>query len=335
MTPNTPSKKIINDPERLVPEILEGLVLASHGTLKSVDGVNALVRASLPGDKVGLLIGGGSGHEPMYTAYVGEGLADVSVCGNVFAAPTPDIILAATRAVDQGRGVLYVYGNYAGDVMNFDMGAELAAAEGIDTRTVLVMDDVAVESHADRRGIAGAFYQVKVAGAVCREADTLDRAVAAVERVQRNLRSIGVAVGAGSLPETGEPTFVLPEDELEIGMGAHGEPGIERRKMMGADELSREMVRHLVDDLPFRSGDRVALLLNDLGATTQMELMIVNRSVRAALADAGIEVVRTDFGPYLTCQEMAGFSLTLLKLDDDLERWVDAPCRSLGFSQGE
>lgn len=328
------SKKIINDPEHLVPEILDGLVLASHGTLKPVEGVNALMRTTLPGNKVGLLIGGGSGHEPMYTAYVGDGLADVSVCGNIFAAPTPDIILAATQAIDQGRGVLYVYGNYAGDVMNFDMGAELAAAEGIDTRTVLVMDDVAVKNHADRRGIAGAFYQVKVAGAVCREADTLDEAVAAVQRVQQNLRSIGVAVGAGSMPETGEPTFMLPDDEIEIGMGAHGEPGVERRKMMSADELGREMIQHIIDDLPFESGDRVALLLNDLGATTQMELMIVNRTVRAVLEDAGIEVVRTDFGPYLTCQEMAGFSLTLLKLDEDLERWVNAPCQSLGFSQG-
>jgi dihydroxyacetone kinase-like protein len=328
------TKKIINDPEHLVPEIMEGLVLASHGRLKAVDGVHALMRSELPGNKVGLLIGGGSGHEPMYTAFVGDGLADVSVCGNIFAAPTPDIILAATQAVDQGRGVLYVYGNYAGDVMNFDMGSELAEAEGIVTRTVLVKDDVAVKNHADRRGIAGAFYQVKIAGAVCREVGTLEEAAEAVERVQRNLRSIGVAMSAGSLPETGEPTFELPDDELEIGMGAHGEPGVERRKMMTADELGREMIQHLIDDLPFQSGDRVALLLNDLGATTQMELMIVNRTVRAVLADAGLEVVRTDFGPYLTCQEMAGFSLSLLKLDADLERWVNAPCQSLGFSQG-
>jgi dihydroxyacetone kinase-like protein len=328
------TKKIINDPEQLVPEIMEGLVLASHGTLKAVDGVHALMRTELPANKVGLLIGGGSGHEPMYTAFVGDGLADVSVCGNIFAAPSPDIILAATQAVNQGRGVLYVYGNYAGDVMNFDMGAELAEGEGIATRTVLVKDDVAVKNHIDRRGIAGAFYQVKIAGAVCREADTLEDAAEAVERVQQNLRSIGVAVGAGSMPETGEPTFELPEDELEIGMGAHGEPGVERRKMMSADELGRKMIQHIIDDLPFNSGDRVALLLNDLGATTQMELMIVNRTVRAVLASAGIEVVRTDFGPYLTCQEMAGFSLTLLKLDDDLERWVNAPCQSLGYSQG-
>lgn len=297
-------------------------------------GARALMRSDMPDDKVALLIGGGSGHEPMYTAYVGEGWADVSVLGNIFAAPTPDNILAATKAVDRGRGVLYVYGNYAGDNMNFDMAAELAEMEGIQTRTVRVMDDVAVERPEDRRGIGGAFYQVKVAGHACRTAQTLDEAAAAVEHVRDNLRTVGVAVRAGCLPETGKPTFELADDEIEIGMGAHGEPGVERRKLPSAEELAREMTRLVVGDLPFAKGDEVAVLLNNLGASTMMELLIANRTVRAELEAAGIAVKRTDMGPYLTCQEMAGYSLTLLKLDAAISAALDAPCRSLGFSQG-
>ncbi|XWN34233.1 MAG: dihydroxyacetone kinase subunit DhaK [Devosia sp.] len=328
------AKKIINDVEALVPEVIEGLVLASHGSLAPVPGVNALMRTHIRDDKVALLIGGGSGHEPMYTAYVGEGLADASVCGNIFAAPTPDIILETTKAIHRGKGVLYVYGNYAGDNMNFDIAAELAEAEGIAIKTVRVMDDVAVPKPEDRRGIGGAFYQVKAAGAICQHATSLDKAAADLERMREGLRTIGVAVGAGSLPETGEPTFLLPDDELEIGMGAHGEPGVERRKMMDATSLAKEMTRHVVKDLPFVKGDKVALLLNNLGATTMMELLIVNRTVRAELDAAGINVTRTDIGPYLTCQEMAGFSLTLQRLDDEIAGWINAPCHSPAFSQG-
>ncbi len=327
-------KKIINSPERLIPEIMEGFLLASHGALTQVPGANALMRSDMPQDKIALVVGGGSGHEPMYTGFVGDGLADVSVMGNVFAAPTPDNILEATRAVHRGRGVLYVYGNYAGDNMNFDIAAELAQTEGIETRTVRIMDDVAVARHEDRRGIAGAFYQVKIAGSACREADTLDDAAAVVEHARANVRSIGVAVRAGSLPETGKLTFELADDEIEIGMGSHGEPGVERRKLPPADDLAREMTRMVVDDLPFRRGDEVALLLNNLGASTLMELMVVNRTVRAMLDDAGICVRRTDSGAYLTSLEMAGFSVTLLRLDELLAHHVGSPCRSLGLTQG-
>lgn len=327
-------KKIINDPENIVPEVIDGLVLASHGKSKKVDGVNALMRTDMPAGKVALLIGGGSGHEPMYTAFVGDGWADASVCGNIFAAPSPDIVYETVKAINRGKGVLFVYGNYAGDNMNFGMGAELAEGDGIPVRTVLVADDIAVKAHKERRGIAGAFYMCKIAGSVCAEAKSLEEAEKAVKHAQDNIRSIGVAVRAGSLPETGELTFELADDEIEIGMGAHGEPGVERRKLMPADELAEEMTRLLLADLPFKKGDRIALLLNNLGATTNMELMIVNRHVRDILKREGIEVARTDFGPYLTCQEMAGFSLTFVRLDKDLERWINRPCWSLGFSQG-
>jgi dihydroxyacetone kinase-like protein len=327
-------KKIINHVADLVPETLEGLVLASHGRLRQVPGVNALIRTDLKDDKVALLIGGGSGHEPMYTAYVGPGYADVSVAGHIFAAPAPDQIVAAAKAAHRGRGLLFVYGNYAGDNMNFGIAVDMLADEGVEVRTVLVADDVAIKDPAERRGIGGAFYMVKVAGAACTAAKSLEEAERLVLKAQASIRTIGVAVRAGSLPETGELTFELADDEIEIGMGAHGEAGVARRKLMPADPLADEMTTLVVDDLPFRKGDRVALLLNSLGATTMMELMIVNRRVRADLAGRGIEVVRTDVGPYLTCQEMAGFSLTLMKLDDELERALSAPAWSLGYRQG-
>jgi dihydroxyacetone kinase-like protein len=327
-------QKIINDPENIVAEVIDGLVLASHGRLARLDEVPAVIRTDIEAGKVALVIGGGSGHEPMYSAYVGQGLADAAVCGNIFASPPPNFIHAATRAVDQGKGVLYVYGNYAGDVMNFDMGAEMAAADGIEVRTVLVTDDVATDKPDDRRGIGGAFYMVKIAGAACATASSLEEAAALVRKAQASIRTIGVAVRAGSLPETGEPTFELGEGEIEIGLGVHGEAGVERSKLMPADELTGRMIDRLVGDLPFCRGDRVAMLLNNLGATTQMELLIVNRKARALLADQGIEVARTDIGAYFTSQEMAGFSITLVRLDDDLQRLIQAPCRSLPFTQG-
>lgn len=327
-------QKIINDPQAIVAEVLDGLVLADHGALRKVEDVDAVVRTEIEDGKVAFLIGGGSGHEPMYSAYVGPGLADGSVAGAVFTSPPPHAILAATKAVDRGKGVLYMYGNYAGDCMNFDMAAELAGEEGIEVRTVLVADDVATVGIAERRGIGGAFYMVKIAGAACAAVATLAEAEAVALKAQANIRTIGVAVRAGSIPETGEPTFELPAGEIEIGLGVHGEVGVERTGIMGADALTRKMIDRLVADLPFVRGDRVALLLNNLGATTQMELLIVNRAARALLAEQGIEVVRTDIGAYFTSQEMAGFSITLLRLDDELEGYLAAPCRSIPFSQG-
>lgn len=326
-------KKIINAIPDLVPEVLEGLVLASHGALRKLDGIEAVVRNEIPDGKVALLIGGGSGHEPMYTCYVGEGLADGSVAGNVFAAPTPDIIYEATKAVDRGKGVIYLYGNYAGDNMNFDIAAEMAASEGITVETVRIADDIVTTDRKERRGIGGAFYVVKCAGAICAEASSLEDAARKLRHAADSVRSIGVAVSAGSLPETGAPTFILGDDDIEIGMGAHGEPGVERRKLMPADELASEMTRLVLADMPFKAGDEVALMLNNLGATTMMELLIVNRKVRALLDEAGIRVHRTDIGPFFTSQEMAGFSLSLMRLDDDLRRWLDAPARSPGYSQ--
>jgi dihydroxyacetone kinase-like protein len=209
-------KKAINDPEKIVGEVIEGLLLASHGRLIQVPGVNAIMRANLEDGKVGLLIGGGSGHEPIYTTYVGPGYADAAACGNIFAAPSPEIIFEATKAIHRGRGVLYVYGNYEGDIMNFEVAAEMAHDEGIEVMHARTMDDIALPKGEGRRGIAGSFFQVKIAGAACRSGLSLEEAYRLTLRAQQNIRSLSVALRPGSLPETGQPTFTLGEDEIEI-----------------------------------------------------------------------------------------------------------------------
>ena len=328
------AKKIINDPKDVVPELLEGLVLAYHGRVTKIEGFNALVKTDLPRGKVGLLIGGGSGHEPLFHGFIGENMGDGAACGNIFAAPSPDIILAATRALNQGKGVLYLYGNYAGDIMNFDIAAEMAAEEGIETKTVHIWDDVASappQRIDQRRGIAGDLFVVKVAGAAATTLTSLDEVYRATVKARDSVRSMGVAVSAGSIPETGEPTFQLGTDEIEIGMGLHGEAGVSREHLLRADPLVEKMMERILDDLPFRRGDEVCLLINDLGATTMMELLIVNRKVRQILDRAGINVYDTVMGGFCTSQEMAGFSISLMKLDAELKRYYDMPARSFGF----
>jgi dihydroxyacetone kinase-like protein len=328
------AKKIINDPRNVVNELLEGLIEAYHGRIRPLSHVQALVKTDIPKGKVGLLIGGGSGHEPVFHGFIGDRLADGAACGNIFAAPTPDIILEATKAVHRGKGVLYLYGNYAGDNMNFDIAAEMAAEEGIEVKTVRVWDDVASAPPGriqDRRGIAGDLFVIKVAGGVAATIDNLDEVYRVAAKARDHVRSMGVAVAAGSIPETGEPTFELPEDEIEIGMGLHGEPGVSREKLLPADPLVEKMMGKILQDLPFAGGDEVALLVNDLGSTTMMELLIVNRRVRQILRDKGIRVHDTVIGSYCTCQEMAGLSITLLKLDEELKKYYDLPARSLGF----
>ena len=331
-------KKILNDPANVVSESIEGLVAASDGRLTRLGERNAVYRSDLPAGKgkVALVIGGGSGHEPMFPGFVGENLADASACGEVFAAPAPDLILDTVKAVDRGAGALFIYGNYSGDNMNFDIAAELAEAEGIPTRTVRVWDDVAaapLERITDRRGIAGDFFVIKIAGAAAAELTDLDEVYRVAAKARDNTRSIGVALAAGSIPETGERTFELGDDEIEIGMGAHGEPGIARQKMTPADALADQMIDFVLKDLPFVSGDEVAVLYNNLGSTTQMEMLIVARRMQKVLAEAGIRIHRTDMGNFLTCQEMAGMSVTLLRLDDELKTYLDRPARSFAYSR--
>jgi dihydroxyacetone kinase-like protein len=261
-------------------------------------------------------------------------MADGAACGHIFAAPTPDVILEATRTLNQGKGVLYLYGNYAGDNMNFDIAAEMAADEGIETKTVRIWDDVASappERMEERRGIAGDLFVIKIAGGVSALVDDLEEVLRVTKKARDNTRSMGVAVRAGSLPETGEPTFELPDDEIEIGMGLHGEPGVSREKMPPADVLVEKMMDKIIRDLPFQRGDEACLLVNDLGATTMMELLIANRKVRQILKDKGIAVYDTVIGSFCTSQEMAGLSITLMKLDDELKKYYDMPANSFAF----
>jgi dihydroxyacetone kinase-like protein len=324
-------KKAINDPEAIVNELIEGVVLASHGRVKSEPGSRVVVRTSLGEGRSALLIGGGSGHEPMYTQFIGPGWADAVAVGNVFAAPPPNVILAATQAIDRGRGVLFVYANFAGDNMNFDVAAELAADLGIETMTVRAMDDVSMPASLGRRGMSGIFFIIKIAGAACASNYALAAAHAVSTKARDETRSLSVAFRPGSLPETGEPTFSIAEDEIEIGAGGHGERGIETLKVIPADELVDLMLGRLVADYGLARGDRVALLVNNLGATTMMELLIVNRRIRAVLDAIGVATVNTWLGPYVTAQEMAGFSISMLRVDEELERLLSVPSANESF----
>ena len=324
-------KKAINDPEAIVDEVLQGIVLASRGRVTGEPGSRYLTRSTLDQGRPMLLIGGGSGHEPMFSQYIGPGYADAVAAGNIFAAPPPNVILAATQAINTGHGVLYVYANYAGDNMNFDAAAEMAAELGIETLTVRAMDDVSLPVALGRRGIGGTFFLIKIAGAACASGLDLAGSHRVATKARDATRSLSVAFRPGSLPETGEPTFTIADDELEIGMGGHGEKGVETHKMMPADELVDTMLKRLIADDPLVRGDRIALLLNDLGATTMMELLIVNRRVHEVLGELGVTVADTWIGPYSTTQEMAGFSISFLRLDDELERLLGAPSANESF----
>lgn len=332
-------KKLLNTPERFVDDMIEGILAAHPDALRAVsDDLRALVRADVPLEgKVGIVTGGGSGHLPVFLGYVGKGLCSGVAVGNVFQSPSAEQILAATRAVHGGAGVLYLYGNYGGDVMNFDMAAELADMEGIATRTVLVSDDVAsapAEAWQRRRGVAGLFFAYKIAGAAAEAGRTLDEVAQAAEAAVANTRTIGVALSPCTVPEVGRPSFTIGDNEMEIGMGIHGEPGIERGELRSADEVSRIMVERILSEPLFADGGEVAVLVNGLGATPKEELYIIFRGAARVLAERGIAIRRTYVGEFATSLEMAGCSISLLKLDDRLQELLDAPAHSPFFEQG-
>jgi dihydroxyacetone kinase-like protein len=321
-------QKILNEPAAFVDEMLEGILAAHPGQLR-MPAPRAIVRADAPvRGKVAIATGGGSGHLPVFMGYVGEGLIDGAAIGNVFASPSADQMLAVTKAIDGGAGVLYLYGNYGGDRLNFDLAAELAADEGIDVRTILGADDVASappDRAASRRGIAGIFFLYKVAGAAAAEGATLADVVAVTERAAVGTRTMGVALSPCTIPAAGVPTFELPAGEMEIGMGIHGEPGVRRGALESADDIARELTTTILGDLPYRRGDEVGVLVNGLGATPKEELYILYRAVGRILEAEGIKVHRVWVGEYATSLEMAGASVTLIRLDDELKRLVDAP----------
>jgi dihydroxyacetone kinase-like protein len=329
-------KKLINDPFRVTLEEIEGFVAAFPSRVRRV-GAQSVVRSDAPvSGKVGVIFGGGSGHEPLFMGYLGKGLADGCPVGNIFASPSPGIVLDATRAVSSGAGVLYLYGNYSGDCMNFDMAAEMAEEEGIRIETVRVTDDVAsapLDQKERRRGIAGDFFILKAAGACADDNGDLQRVRAAAAKANENTRSIGVALSSCTIPASGRPIFELGDDEIEVGLGIHGEPGVRRQKLVPADEISDVLVGKILEDKLFQTGDEVAVLVNGLGSTPLAELYIVYRRVSMLLADAGIQIHRSYVGEYSTSLEMAGCSVTLLRLDEELRRWLDWPVYSPCFTQ--
>ncbi len=325
------TKKIVNEGDEAVDEMLDGIVAAHPRHLARAAGQpRAIVACQGPRPgKVGLVIGGGSGHEPTFVGFVGRGLADAAAVGNVFASPPPDPILACTQAVTGGAGVLYMYGNYAGDVMNFDMAAEMAAMEDIEVRTVLTTDDIASaprNRRASRRGVAGNFFIFKAAGAACDLMLPLEE----VERVARwaNDRTftMGVALGPCSLPQTRRPNFEIGADEMEIGMGIHGEPGVAREPLRPADEVVDEIMDRILAEMAPARGDRVAVLVNGLGATPLMELYIMYRRVKQRLDEGGLEVHANWVGNWCTSLEMSGASVTCMHLDAELAKLIDHPC---------
>ncbi len=315
-------KKIINQPANVVDEMLEGLALAYPQYVRRLEGFNVIVRADAPGDKVALISGGGSGHEPSHAGWVGKGMLDAAVAGAVFTSPTPDQIYEAIKAVDAGKGVLLVVKNYTGDVLNFEMAAEMAEADGIEVAQVVVNDDVAVENStwtSGRRGIAGTVLVHKIAGAKAQSGATLAEVKAVAEKVIANVRSMGMSISPCTVPEAGKPSFELTENEMEIGMGIHGEPGTHREAIRPADEITDLLLEKLFADLPLGSGDETAVMINGLGATPLMELFVVNRRVAHVFAEKGIHIIKTYVGNYMTSLEMGGFSISVVKLDAELK----------------
>jgi dihydroxyacetone kinase-like protein len=330
-------KKLINQPDNVVDEALAGMARA-HADLIRVESPNIVVRRDAPRQgKVGVISGGGSGHEPMHGGFVGRGMLDAACPGAVFTSPVPDQMLAATQAVDGGAGVLHIVKNYTGDIMNFELAAELARAEGIDVEAVVIADDVAVKDSlytAGRRGVGGTVLAEKIVGAAAEEGADLATVKALCEKVQDNVRSMGMALTSCTVPAAGKPTFDIGDDEMEIGIGIHGEPGRERRKLAPADEITEALATPILDDLPFQSGDRVLAFVNGMGGTPLLELYVVYRKLAEILDGRGLTIARSLVGNYITSLEMAGCSITLLKLDDDLIRLWDAPVHTPALRWG-
>ncbi len=331
-------KKIINKPEDFVDEMIDGILLAHPDKVKTPgDDRRILVRADAPvAGRVGIVTGGGSGHLPLFKGYVGRGLCSGVAIGNVFSSPSSQQVFEATKAVDGGKGVLYLYGNYGGDVFNFDLAADLAELEDIETRTVLGRDDVASqprERKTDRRGVAGIFFAYKAAGAAAERGDDLDEVAAVAEDVVEHTATMGIGLSPTILPTTGALSFDLPDGEMEIGIGIHGEPGIHRGPLETADAIVDRIVGALVADLDLTSGDRVAVLVNGMGATPLEELYVMYRRVHEVLTGLGVEVTRTYVGEYATSLEMAGASISLLQLDDARLALLDAPAASPFFQE--
>lgn len=331
-------KKIINDnTEHIVEEMLDGFSIGYKKYYEKLGELNAVRYKNHRKNKVALVIGGGSGHEPLFPGFAGKGLADAAACGSICASPNPRLIAGTAKAVDQGKGVLFVYGCYEGDNLNFDMAEEILADEGIKTDHVRVRDDCVSappERVQDRRGIAGDIFVIKIAGAACDAGLELDEVRQIAEKARDNVSSIGLATSPGTLPGNDRPTFELGYDEIEFGMGLHGEPGIERTKMQYADQLTDRMYCELKKEMKLKAGDEVAVLVNSLGATTLLELCVVSNRLHKLLEEEEVSVYDAELKTYCTCQDMGGFSISIFRLDNELKQYYDMPCFSPYYAKG-
>ncbi len=322
-------KKFVNDPKLFVPEMLKGIALANPETLKYVPEYNLIMRTDAPrDDKVSIVQGSGSGHEPAHVMTVGRGMLDGACPGDVFAAPPTDYVYETVKLLASDKGVLLLVNNYTGDKMAFEMAQELSEADGLNVRTLFINDDVAVQDSTwtvGRRGVAGNFFVMKACGAAAEKGASLDDLLALAKKVNANVRSMGIALTSCTPPAKGKPIFELGDDEMEVGVGIHGEPGRRRDKMKPADAIVDELFDAVAKDLPFKSGDRVALMVNGLGGTPPSELYVLYRKAALRSKTAGLKIVRNYVGNYCTSLEMAGASLTLLKLDKELEELLAAP----------
>jgi len=326
--------KLINIPENVEKEMLDGMVKAHPEYIKKHGEFNILLRANRKEKKVALVSGGGSGHEPSHAGFVGYGMLDAAVAGAVFTSPTPDQVFEAIKSVDEGKGVLLIIKNYSGDIMNFEMAAELAEMEGIRVEKVIVNDDVAVKDSlytAGRRGVAGTVFVHKIAGALAELGATLDEVKKVAEKVISNVRTMGVGISACTVPAAGKPGFILGKNEMEMGIGIHGEPGTYRGDLKSADEITSCLLENILNDMNLEDNDEVAVLVNGMGATPLMELYIVNRKVHELLNSKNIKIHKTYVGNYMTAIEMAGCSVTILKLDKELKELLDEKSETISF----
>lgn len=318
-------KKIINKPENVVTEMLDGLAYVHSDLVHRVEGFDIIARNEQAAGQVGLISGGGSGHEPAHAGFVGDGMLSAAIAGAVFTSPTPDQILEAIKEADQGAGVFMVVKNYSGDIMNFEMAQELAEMEGIEVASVVVDDDIAVENSLytqGRRGVAGTIFVHKILGHAAREGKSLADIKALADKIVPNIHTIGLALSGATVPEVGKPGFVLAEDEIEYGIGIHGEPGYRKESMQPSRQLAEELTGKLLEAFDAKSGERYALLINGMGATPLMEQYVFANDVASILGDAGLEVTYRKLGNYMTSIDMAGLSLTLMKIEDDA--WLEA-----------
>lgn len=331
-------KKIINDSANVIGEMFDGFLEINSRYYTKIPGVTAFYYNNRRKNKVSLVVGGGSGHEPLFSGFVGRGLGDAAANGNIFASPNPAVIYQTARAVDEGKGVLFLYGNYAGDILNFDFAENLCRADGINVAHVRIMDDCASappERKDDRRGVSGDVFVVKVAGAACDAGLDLADVVRITEKARDNICSIGLATSPGTIPGLDKPTFEIGDDEIEYGIGIHGEPGIKREKIRHADAMVDELYEKIKEDMALSPHDEVVVLINGMGSTTLLELNIVFRRVSQRLRQDGVKIFDADANSYCTCQEMGGFFISIMKLDEEIKKYYSQPCFSPFYAKEE